>query len=230
MVYEVPASKRSIKQNQFQFKVPGNRKTYSIPKAKYMTVGQVEVLAAKSGEVQLTDILDILGQGEAREAVSTLEQEQLMALLEAWQADSGLTMGGILGLARDVLTPAPIRQALQYDLLMRGLTLDKLGTEAFSWYDLAAVVKHLQAEPASSLAKELHGPVWSVEAQLLAIIADSLAMANWQRAGKKNAQKPKPITRPWEKPKTTAFGSDAIPIADFDDWWNSQGTKKPPTE
>jgi hypothetical protein len=93
MVYEVPASKRSIKQNQFQFKVPGNRKTFSIQKAKYMTVGQIETLSNKGGEVQLTDILDILGQGEAREAVLTLEQEQMMALFEAWQADSGLTMG-----------------------------------------------------------------------------------------------------------------------------------------
>jgi hypothetical protein len=113
---------------------------------------------------------------------------------------------------------------------MRGHTLDALGTEAFSWYDLAAVVKHVQTEPSSALAKELHGPIWSVEAQIAAVIADTLAMANWQRAGKKSAQKPKPISRPWEQPKTTSLGSEAIPIADFDDWWNSQGTKKPPTE
>ena len=93
MTFEVPASKRSIKQNQFQFKVPGDRKTYSIPKAKYMTIGQVEALATKGGEVQLTDHLDILGQGDAREAVRTLDQEQMMALLEAWQADSGLSVG-----------------------------------------------------------------------------------------------------------------------------------------
>ena len=93
MTYEVPASKRSIKQNQFTFKVPGDRKTYSIPKAKYMTIGQVEALATKGGEVQLTDLLDILGQGDARDAVRTLDQEQMMNLLEAWQADSGLSVG-----------------------------------------------------------------------------------------------------------------------------------------
>lgn len=92
-MYEVPASKRSIKQNQFQFKVPGDRKTYSIPKAKYMTIGQVESLQTKGSEVGLMDILEILGQGDAREAVRGLEQEQLMALMDAWQADSGLTVG-----------------------------------------------------------------------------------------------------------------------------------------
>lgn len=113
---------------------------------------------------------------------------------------------------------------------MKGRTLDALGTEALTWYDLAAFVKHLQRDPESALAVELHGPTWSVEAQLLATIADSLAWANWQRAGKKTAPKPTPIPRPWEKPKSTSLGSDAIPIADFDDWWNSAGAEKPPTD
>ncbi|WNT44408.1 tail assembly chaperone [Microbacterium phage Nicky22] len=230
MAYEVPASKRSIRQNQFEFKVPGDRKVYRIPKAKYLTMGQIEALQAKKDEVLLTDILEMLGQGEARDAVRSLDQEQLMDLMEAWQSDSGISVGGILGLARDVLSKPPIRQALQYDLLVKGRTLDDLGTEALTWYDLAAFVTHLQRDPSTALAVELHGTTWSIEAQLLATIADTLAVANWQRAGKKTAPKPKPIPRPWEKPASSTFGSDAIPIADFDDWWNSQGTKKPPTE
>lgn len=93
MTFEVPASKRSIKQNQFTFKVPGDRKTYSIPKAKYLSVGHVETLASKGTEVQITDILELLGQGDARDAVRTLDQDQLMALMEAWQADSGISTG-----------------------------------------------------------------------------------------------------------------------------------------
>lgn len=93
MTFEVPASKRSIKQNQFQFKVPGDRKTYSIPKAQYLSIGQVAELSQKGGDVQITDLLDILGQGDAHAAVRTLDQEQLVALMEAWQADSGLTTG-----------------------------------------------------------------------------------------------------------------------------------------
>lgn len=94
MAYEVPASKRSIKQNQFQFKVPGDRKTYSIPKAKYLTVGQVEQLSSLGEkELAITDILELLGQGEAREAVRTLDTEQLMALMQAWQEDSQVQLG-----------------------------------------------------------------------------------------------------------------------------------------
>lgn len=113
---------------------------------------------------------------------------------------------------------------------MRGFSLDLLGTEAFTWYDLAAFVKHVQTEPSSKLARELHGEVWTIEAQLLASIADTLASANWQRAGKRSAPRPKPIPRPWEKAKSTGFGKAPIPISAFNDWWDSQSTKKPPTE
>lgn len=105
------------------------------------------------------------------------------------------------------------------------MTLDDLGSEAFTWYDLSAFVKHIQTDPRSALAKELHDDAWSIEAQLLATIADSLGIANWQRMGKKHAPKPKPIPRPWEKPKSTSLGSAPIPIAQFDDWWDSQSSK-----
>lgn len=47
-------------------------------------------------------------------------------------------------------------------------------------------------------------------------------MANWQRAGRKTAPKPKPIPRPWEKPKTTTLGKEPIPISQFNDWWDSK--------
>ena len=108
---------------------------------------------------------------------------------------------------------------------MRGYTLDDLGTEAFNWYDLSAIVKQVQQEPHAALARELHGDVWTVESQLLAVIADTLGIANWQRAGRKTAPKPKPLPRPWEKAKHTALGKDAIPISQFDDWWESKSKK-----
>lgn len=136
--------------------------------------------------------------------------------------------GGILGLQQQLVKP-DVRAALQYDLLTRGLTLDLLGSEAFSWYDLAVVFKHLQNDPSTALSTELHGVRWSIDAQLMAVVADHLAFANWQRAGRRSAQKPKRIPRPWEKPKATSLGEGAIPIANFNDWWDSQSTKKPPT-
>lgn len=92
-MYEVPESKRSIAQNRFEFKVPGDRKKYSIPKAKYLTVGQMEELSGNEGDITLTTVLDLVGDGAAKTAVRGLDQEQLTALLEAWQKDSELDLG-----------------------------------------------------------------------------------------------------------------------------------------
>jgi hypothetical protein len=48
--------------------------------------------------------------------------------------------------------------------------------------------------------------LWTLEAQLLAQIADLLAGANWQRSGGKS-QKPKPIKRPGVTGDEQTFGS-----------------------
>lgn len=69
----------------------------------------------------------------------------------------------------------------------------------------------------------MHGyPVWTIEEQLLAITVDTLAHANWQRLQKPQAPKPKRLPRPWEQTKARQLGRDAIPIAQFDDWWESK--------
>lgn len=88
--------------------------------------------------------------------------------------------------------------------------------------------------------RKYHGTIWSIEGQLLASVIDALHVGNWQRGGRKSAPKPKPIKRPWEKPKGRTIGKDPIPIAKFNEWWDTKRdvaaarkkrrrTKKPPT-
>lgn len=117
------------------------------------------------------------------------------------------------------------RAALAYDLVKIGRSLDDLGTPALSWSDLIVIARLIQRDHSSELATEIHGPRWSIEAQLLADVVDVLAIANWQRAGKKHAPKPKPVERPWRKSKTRKLGSKPIPIAQFDDWWESKSKR-----
>lgn len=93
MVYKVPASKKSIGQNMFEFELPDGT-VHQIPKAKYLSAGEIEQLAQSSDDLKITDILDLLGQTEASAAaVRQLDIEQLMGLMTAWQQDSGLSMG-----------------------------------------------------------------------------------------------------------------------------------------
>ena len=128
--------------------------------------------------------------------------------------------GGIAGLCCLLEDHA---EAIEYDLLALGLRLDDLGTEALTWRDLYVVVH--RSGPTSALIRELQPELsaWAsgaVLADLLAHAVDLLAGGNWQRAGKKTAPKPKPIPRPGRKTEATKYGSEPIPVRDFENWWN----------
>lgn len=92
MVYEVPAAKRSLKQNVFEFKVAG--RTYSVPKFEYLPVGVLETIEATAVDA-IGPFLDIFGAKDSPvgKAVRGLDKEQMVALISAWQADSGVTVG-----------------------------------------------------------------------------------------------------------------------------------------
>lgn len=93
MTFQVPESKRSIAQNRFHATLPGG-KEFTLPKAKYLKIGQLEKLSGSADEVTIMDILDLFGdEDESRDAIRELDNEQLGALMQAWQADSGVTLG-----------------------------------------------------------------------------------------------------------------------------------------
>jgi len=132
----------------------------------------------------------------------------------------GARPGGIFGLFELV---EQHREAIEYELIRAGVRLRDVGSERFTWRDLFVLVRGWQKAPHNAVAEAVHGhPVWSVAEQLAAILVDTLAFANWQRAGKKSAPKPKRLPRPWEQTKAQTLGRDPIPISEFDDWWESK--------
>lgn len=142
----------------------------------------------------------------------------------------GLT-GGIIGLATLI---ADHREALNYDLMTR--TGAGLGSVPVSldWSDIRDFVAGLGAD--SHLVAELHPEVagWQGDEKvpmLLAAIADQLAALSYSYAlvhtkqGAPKPKAPKPIPRPGVEPdretRRWGTGTSAIPIADFDAWWNA---------
>lgn len=128
--------------------------------------------------------------------------------------------GGIAGLCWLLSKHA---EAIEYDLLALGLRLDDLGTDRLTWRDLYVVVH--RSGPGSALIRELEPQraAWAsgaVLADLAAHAVDLLAQGNWQRQGKKSAPKPKPVPRPGKEPQGQKYGSEPIPVKDFDNWWN----------
>jgi hypothetical protein len=93
MAFAVPESKRSLHQNQFEFTVPGDDTVYRIPKAKYLTVAEVEKLSDKDN-IAFTDIVNIFGRDdETGAAVRQLDTDQLEALMNAYNDSSGIQLG-----------------------------------------------------------------------------------------------------------------------------------------
>ncbi|WP_066041899.1 hypothetical protein [Herbiconiux solani] len=110
-MYEVPASKASIKQNVFEFKVPGTKKTWSIPKQAYINS---ELLGRFQAEaIVLKPIVEAGGKPTPEQAIAlmTIQQEifdhycpgvralvdseQLAQLFRAWQEASAQGQQGV---------------------------------------------------------------------------------------------------------------------------------------
>lgn len=82
-----------------------------------------------------------------------------------------------------------------------GLPLAGLTTGELTWRRLGVLVRHLPREAASVRAQHGEQTWWGDSEYLLAVIADLLAGANWQRANaglKHPKPKPKPLPRPGE--------------------------------
>jgi hypothetical protein len=105
--------------------------------------------------------------------------------------------------------------AVRRDLLDRGFRLSQVGTDdGMSWRDLLAFVREAPQGTAifrASLDNEEDAP-WTIEAQLLAAIADGIHVLAWQNSGGSRADKPKPIERPGFRPEKRVIRGDVLSI------------------
>jgi hypothetical protein len=88
MPFDVPQSKRSIKQNRFEFTLDG--KTYSIPLLKFAPVEAAEHFEVNHN---VAGILACCETKAARDVVRAMDRSQFAALMDAWQKASGITTG-----------------------------------------------------------------------------------------------------------------------------------------
>lgn len=88
MPFDVPTSKKSIKQNRFEFTLDGV--THSIPLLKFAPVEAAENFELNRN---VAGILACCENDAARDAVRSLDGEQFDALLEAWGNASRVTPG-----------------------------------------------------------------------------------------------------------------------------------------
>lgn len=91
-----------------------------------------------------------------------------------------------------------MESALTFDLLMIGRSIHDVGSPGLSWKELAAFIRHAPESSAIRYLADKMAPFRSTEVQLLAVIGDALAGANWQRGGGKGPR-PRPILETVER-------------------------------
>lgn len=88
--FQVPASKASIAQNRFTFKLPGKAKVYSMPKLQFVKPSLIEELDGGDKMKIVRGLLDAYAPG-VYDAID--DATQLQALYEGWAAASGMQVG-----------------------------------------------------------------------------------------------------------------------------------------
>ncbi|ROS62206.1 hypothetical protein EDF38_1309 [Frigoribacterium sp. PhB160] len=91
MVYEVPASKASVDQNVFTFKIPGDRRTHKVPKLRFIKPSLMREMDAQANRI---DRVYALLEHYVPGVVDKFESlDQLEALYENWAKESGVSVG-----------------------------------------------------------------------------------------------------------------------------------------
>jgi len=73
------------------------------------------------------------------------------------------------------------------------------------------ILKHSPEDSAYAVATGGESAVWSTTDHLLAVVANALMIANWQRSGGKQSDMPELIERPGSTPKNNHYGT-AMPL------------------
>jgi hypothetical protein len=91
VVYEVPKSKASIDQNQWSFKMPGDRKTYKVPKLQFMKPSLMRQMDAAQNRIdRVYALLEHYHPG----LVDSFEGlDQVEDFYTKWAEASGITAG-----------------------------------------------------------------------------------------------------------------------------------------
>lgn len=91
MVFQVPPSKASVKQNRFEFTLPGAKKVYSVPKLNFLKPS----LALSFDALTEVQVANALFNEYLPEVFPLIEDgAQLEALLNAWKdASEGVGVG-----------------------------------------------------------------------------------------------------------------------------------------
>jgi hypothetical protein len=132
-------------------------------------------------------------------------------LYDEWQKDSGIGVDEICQLLALIDKHS---EALEADLIDKGLRLRDCPTPAFNWRDLWVLVRHSSRNSHIVGAANPDVAYWDHHAMLQAAMIDSLNWLVWAKTEKaaKGGDPPDPLVRPGVEPKPVRAGSKVKPM------------------
>lgn len=112
-------------------------------------------------------------------------------------------------------------EALESDLIDRGLRLRDVGAHWFSWHDLIVIIRQIPEKSALMRSKHPETYIWGQVEHLLADIFDVESLLLWAKTkdGQKNRNRPDPYPRPGvEKPDRIGDKANAISVDAMNAW------------
>ncbi|AXH45114.1 tail assembly chaperone [Gordonia phage Biskit] len=192
----------------------------TLPKFSAIPFGLIRKNRKLPQEEQFFALLEQVASEEDLEKMDKAPQSEMEKLMEAWQEDSGVELGGIRGLLELALHPKK-GPALEADLIRNGTRLRWVGSEDFTWRDLKVFVEHADERDAITRVTHPENADWiGIQGRtnmLLATQADALNWLVWAktRDGQKNRNQPEPIQRPGVEPSSKRTKGEAVPIDQF---------------
>src|SRR5699024_8611144 len=108
------------------------------------------------------------------------------------------------------------REAIEADLIDRGLRLRDVGGKSFTWRDLLVIVRQSKRDSALFRAMHPNEHQWGVTELLQAQTVDLLSLLVWFKTkdGQKGRNRPDPVPRPGVEPrvKKRHVKGEALPI------------------
>ncbi|UVK62931.1 tail assembly chaperone [Gordonia phage Hexbug] len=189
------------------------REKVTLPRFKSIPFGLIRKNRSLPEAEQFFALLESVASEEDLAKIDKAPQSEVEKLMDAWQEDSGVSVGGIRGLLEEL--DGDHGWALVRDLMMVGLRVEDIGT-TFDWFQLKAFVQGLT--PSDAFFREKH-PDWEWDRanMLLADMADSLHWLVWAKTkdGQRNRNQPQPIPRPGVEQPVKRTKGEAIPIDQF---------------
>ncbi|MDF1902755.1 DUF5361 domain-containing protein [Mycolicibacterium smegmatis] len=174
-------------------------------------VKTIQTALAKPEDERFWFLLETLAR--PLDVIDSLYVSEVRDLVARWESDSGIQMGELF---RINLMIRRHSEALEADLIDKGLRLRNCPTEDFNWHDLKVIIRYLPVT--SNLYSEMFPDRagWTKEAMLTASVADSLHWLQWAKTkdGAKGRNRPKPIPRPGvTPPRREGSNPKAVPLS-----------------